>query len=343
MDHTVSNISELEKALSKLTQNENSHEHIDQSVPSTSSKDESTRSQALPSTNLRHQPPSTQYSSNSLLQNSNGLQTETNRKLDYLADCVLRLTQAVNGITKEQEKHTELLATIARNCISSTGQHFPISRRVSDIKGTDMKLKDYNFINGEGIVCELIIKILKQVELQAMTRGCRYRSTRVMEKNMMRSAVEVACKTGFKVSPGVSKEPIKLPANKEPMILHIAGRVGEVNGIMPVLNSEALRDLFSDTNCSSFMSIVEEVIERLKIIRIMIPFYEADLVNAISFPYFDSNGSAICNWNLIIPRNETAEEAEVIGASVTNRKKIGTMIASGIKTKAAINSTIKMK
>lgn len=171
-------------------------------------------------------------------------------------------------------------------------------------------------------------------------RGNRYRSTRVMNESMMNKAVKIACEAEFKTSEGI-KQPIKIPDNKNPMTLHVASRVGTVDGMSPILNAETLRDLFNNTECRAFMSIVQDIMERLRIIGVVIPFYEADMIKAISFPYFDADGKVICDWTKIVQRNETNDEAIVMTASITKRETIGKMIAKGVPLKSVLKAVMK--
>lgn len=343
MDHTIRNVSELEQALANL-----SHEPVN-NVTTTDRLPASNIFNAQQQPDIRREDAksttasrtsSNQYSSNTLLYNLSGLQTTTNNKLDSIADGILRMQQTMQNIYEQQVKQTELLATIARNTTLSTSNVTSPNRESLGLKTSNLTVKSFGFTNAQSIVSELIIKLLKRVEIQIHSRGRRYRSTRVMEPNMISKAVKVACDNGFKELDG-TKSSIKMPDNKNEMTLRVASKIGAVDGLNPVLDANALRELFNDPECRSFMSIVQDIMERIKIVRIMIPFYEADMVNAISFPYFDSEGQVICDWNKIIQRSETPEEAAVITTSITNREKIGSLIARGIGVKAAIRAVIK--
>lgn len=340
MDQTIRNTSELQQALSNL--NNSIPEQINNPTAEYSNNifQGQTNPQYVSESNSKDRINSSQYSSNQLLYNLGGLQTTTISKIDSLTDAVLRMHQTLQNINSEQKRQTELLSIIARNTVPNQISTSTIGRQTTGDKGNSLTVQQYGFTNARGIISELITKLLKQVEIQMSARGHRYRSTRVMEESTMNRAVKIACNAEFKTLDGVKKS-IKIPDNKNSMTLHVASRVGRVDGISPILNAETLRDLFDNTECRAFMSIVQDIMERLTIIGIVLPFYEADMIKAISFPYFDADGKVICDWNKMIQRNETTEEAAVMNTSVTNREKIGTMIARGVPLKSVLRAVIK--
>ena len=340
MDNTIRNVSELQEALASLTTSSTKEPDTEISSSTENIRQDSIDLQYIHKPSSKSRLDSSQYSTNQLLYNIAGLQTGSNNKLDLLTDAVLRMHNTLQNINNEQIKQTELLATIARNTISNQVSN-PVSiQQKNNNKGNGLTVQQYGFKDVDSIISELIIKLLKQVEIQIIAKGRRYRSTRVLEQNMMVNAIKVARKAEFKDSYGF-KKPIKKPDNKNPMIVHLASRIGSVNDISPVLNPETLRELFEDPECSPLMSIIEDIMERLRIIRIMLPYYEADMINAISFPYFDKEGQVICDWNKIVPRHETEEEAQVMNTSIKNRERIGTMIAKGVQLRTILRAVIK--
>jgi len=157
---------------------------------------------------------------------------------------------------------------------------------------------------------------------------------------MVKAAVKIACKSEFKDSNG-TRGPIKMPDNKNDIAVRLAEKIGAINDLIPVLDANSLRELFSNTELRPLMSIVQDVIERICIIRIILPFYEADMINAISFPYFDTDGQIICDWNKIMRRNETSNEAAVMNTTISNREKIAGLIAKGLSVKTVLRAVIK--
>ena len=338
MDSTIRNATELEEALSKL----NSEQDLLPENTSTISdiSDQQSSKYHRIDLNSKSRISSNQYSTNTLLYNLAGLQTATNTKLDILGDSVLRLTQAIERINIEQVKQTEILATIARNTVSSKAVVSTTTKQSSAGKSNNLTIQQYGFQNTESIVAELIVKLLKQVEIQVSARGRRYRSTRIMEDSTMNRAVKIACKSEFKTG-GEIRRPIKMPDSKNSTVLYVASRIGSVDNISPILNAETLRDLFNDTECRTFMCIVQDIMERLCIIHIVVPFYEADMIKSISFPYFDQDGIVLCDWNKLVQRPETSDEALVMTTTITNREKIGALIAKGVPQKAALRAILK--
>ena len=80
---------------------------------------------------------------------------------------------------------------------------------------------------------------------------------------------------------------------------------------------------------------------RLKAIRWMIPYYEADMVNALNYPYFDDDGKVICNWGDLVPRSETNTEARIITAKTKTRETLGRLVITGIAFDKALTMTLK--
>ena len=139
-----------------------------------------------------------------------------------------------------------------------------------------------------------------------------------------------------------SETHLDLPDNKSHSTLKVASKLGSIDGTNPVLTPEAFRELFDDTDCRIFTTLVEKVIERLVILRILLPYYEADILTAISYPYFNKSGEVMCDWNRLVPRSETAHEAAVASATLENRNKIATMLAKGVSQKAVIRAVLKL-
>lgn len=339
-------MSELEQSLRKLNTDQPKKD-LEQPINSNSSTNyqinpnehqEPTYRSTTPSTKYRTS--TNQYGSNQLLYNMSGLQTTTNSKLDILTDTMLRTQQILQSIYTEQVRQTELLAIIARNTACNNSSKSESVRQSIGGQRKDNTIKNYGFTDTQSLVAELIVKLLKQVEIQISSRGHAYRSTRVMEPRMVKAAVKVACKCEFKDSTGI-RAPIKMPDNKNEIAAKLAEKIGAIDDLIPVLDANALRELFSSTDLRPLMSIVQDVVERICIIRIILPFYEADMINAISYPYFDTEGQVICDWNKIMKRNETTEETTVMTTSISNREKIATLIAKGLSIKTVLRAVIK--
>jgi len=358
MDNTIRNVSELEKALQNLTTDQpdntgnNPTNQTSTNQQSTnydsylSTSNSPTASQVLDS-NYLHQTStsksrlgSANYGTNSLLHNLCGYQNSTNNKLDALLDSSMRTQQLLDTLLKQQTKQIELLAMIARNTASNGNVVLGSPSNFEQISSTKGSVKDYGFINTQSIVTELLIKLIKEVEIKLNAKGLRYRSTRILETNVVSKAIKVACDNYFK-DPSGTRQPIKMPTNTDKTAVYLASQVGTKGGINRTMNPATLREIFNDPNCRAFISIIQDIIERIKIIAIIIPFYEADIIRAISYPYFDKEEELICDWNKIQKRSETADEALVAEAKVTEKEKIATLIAKGVNIKSAIKAVIK--
>ena len=190
-------------------------------------------------------------------------------------------------------------------------------------------------------MAELLLKLIKQVELQVSSRNKQYKSTRDLNLKTMKQVVKTAVNNNFKIN-GEFEPSLNLPDNRAQSTLKVASKLGNIDGTNPVLTPEAFRELFDDIDCRVFTTHVEKIIERMQVLRVLLPYYEADILSAISYPYFNKSGEVMCDWNRLVPRSETQYEAAVATATLENRNKIGTMLANGVSEKAAIRAVLKI-
>jgi len=282
-----------------------------------------------------------QMSTVGILHNLSGLQTTTNTKLDILTDAIYGLTRSMEKIHSEQLKQTDLLIAIARNTSNMTmGVSSTIPGTPMNMKNSNIKVKDYGFTDRIDVMSNLILRLIKQVEIQITNRRIQYKSTRDLTITIMKQIVKTAVSKSFKVN-GEMEPPLNLPDNKAQSTIKVASKLGTIDGTIPVLTPEAFRELFDDIDCRIFTTLVEKVIERMRIIRILLPYYEADILCAISYPYFYTDGQVMCEWNALNPRSETINEAKVMSASLVQRDKLATMLAKGVSEHAAVRAVFK--
>lgn len=281
-------------------------------------------------------------STSGLLYGLSGLQTTTNTKLDVLTNAIFSLTKSIDRLYSEQLKQTELLTMIARN--TSMAHNYsvtPPSNTPMNSKSNTFKVKDFGFTNNIDIMSDLILKLIRQVEIQISNRNKQYKSTRDLNIKVMKQVIKAAVNNNFKINDEIESH-LDLPDNKTQSTLKVASKLGSIDGTSPVLTPEAFRELFDDVDCRVFTALVEKIIERLCILRILLPYYEADILAAISYPYFNKSGEVMCDWNKLRPRSETALEAAVASTTLENRNKIASMLAKGISEKAVIRSVLKL-
>lgn len=282
-----------------------------------------------------------QLSSNQLLVNSCGLQTTTNTKLDILTDSVLRLNKTMESIAEEQRKHTELLVRIMQNTaepIKATSESgLPSNRSTTQ---STRKCKDYGFSNVTNVLSEFILQILKQTEIQIKSHNRGYRSSRTMERTMLDKAIKVLSENDYSVG-GVKKPKLDLPKTNSESCIYLASKIGSTDSVKPIITPHYMIQLFNDPSCRTMMSTIEEIMSRLKVIRWMIPYYEADMVNALTYPYFDHDGKVICNWRDLNPRSETEVEAKIITAKIERKEMLGKLVIAGIKFDKAMSTALR--
>lgn len=350
MDRTISNAADLQRALQSLNTNSNSPNIKDEERYT----NQNSTIQAQQNFNTQHHEEDTpsklssskarttsiQYSTTQLLHNLGGLQTDNNRKIDLVNDSIIRMNRCLEAVLAEQQKQTELLATIARNTAYSMSASLTPTNTGSSSKFSKLAVKDYGFNNPQDVVSELLIKVLKEVEIQVKNRGIKYRSSRTLTRSIMNQAVKIACVAEFK-SPNVANKPIKLPENKDNATIYVASRIGTTDNVNPILTAQAIRELFDDPECRTFMSGVEEIVERLTIIKVVLPYYEADMISSITYPYFDREGEVICDWSKLSSRSETEDESIVISLPAREREKVAKMIAKGLPLKTVLRAVTK--
>lgn len=270
-----------------------------------------------------------QFSTNQLLVNLAGLQTTTNTKLDLLTDSIIRLNKTMESVVDEQKKHTELLARIMSNTAEPRIVQENTSSTSKTNKQTTRKCQDYGFTNNIQVVSEFIMVILKQAEIQIKSRGKGYRSSRTIERVMLDKAINVLTEADYKTR-GMTETRIKVPETKSDPCIYLASKVGSTDSVKPILTPHAIIQLFNDPNCRAMTSAIEDIISRISVVRWMIPYYEADILDSLMYPYFDENGYVICDWSKINPRPESPLEARIFEAGVTKRVKLGKMVVGGI-------------
>lgn len=285
-----------------------------------------------------------QSSSNSLLHNMAGLQTTTNNNLALINNNIMHLKGVMEKLCTLMEVQNNMLgnmqSSLTQLTLSSSNPTTPSTSKVS--KGS---AQDYGFKSPIDVAADLLIRLLKQVEAEAKSRSINYRSAKPFDRLYASSAIRIVCKNKFadKFS-NLSSGIIELPDNKSVATVRIASRIGEIGGISPVMTNESIGQLFEDTECRTFMSGFEEILERLKVISITLPFYEADMINALYHPYFTSDGKIHCKWNLLAARQENERERKVSAlGGVKKREILGKMLTTGIDFKAAIKAAESMQ
>lgn len=281
------------------------------------------------------------YSSGNMLRNLSGLQTDGNNKLDALNDNLVRTQNMLGDIFKALNKQTELLATIARNTADtgSMGGNGCSTPSRTLFKGSQMTVKDYGFTNPKEVAAELLVSVIRLVEVAVRSRGIKYMSTSDLTRQAATSIIGAVCGREFSRLEG-NHGIIKLPENKSSATLRVASRIGTVNGITPTLTADSLRELMHDSECRTFMSAFEQIVERIRYVRVVLPFYEADMLNAMNYPYFDKEGSVICDWSRLSVRNQTATEIVASKFKVREKETVIALMARGASESIAVNTVV---
>lgn len=294
----------------------------------------------LESTSLEPTVLASPYSTSGLLQNLCGLQTAGNRKLDMLIDSINLSNRLMEKMLAEQIKQTEVLSAVSRN----TANYEPAMStpsRASLSRSSKFAVKDYGFTNPHDVASALLLKMLKQADILIRQRGITYRSTETLTKSALAGYMKLACDNEFKTT-NQHRGQIKLPENKDTATLLVASRVGSVDGTIPILTPSAMRDLMDDPECRTFMSALEIVIERLRTVRLVLPYYESDMLNALQYPFFTKEGELMCNWEHLIPRQQTEAEVTMSKLQSKSKKVYVTLVAKGSRTSSALSAAAAM-
>lgn len=321
MDNIISSVSELEKALEGMTTytpptEDSSVPNIDSTVftPSISKVRTST----------------SQYSTLPLLMNLIAAQTLINFKLGTLSDNILRMHKTLELMHTETVKHTDLLATLTRNTIPTYNPSADTTYMSSTPRSKTKLLKDYGFNTTWAVISELLIKLLKQLEIQIVDRGIRYRSQRTLTEQIMSQAIKSVCSTEFKTESGYDPL-IKAPDSKNIAVLHVASVIGsDAIGVNPILTPASIRELFDDIKSRPVMSLLQDAVDRLRTVSVLVPHFEGDILKATPYPFFNSQGLPLCNFAAIVPRSETENERLVMDANATMKQKVSAMLCKSI-------------
>jgi hypothetical protein len=360
MDFTIKNVSQLQQGLSKMKRpSEASLPNTPRSnTPTTpylpDNHDHYVPDEGIPideytTPAINHRPQSSairtgasQMSSSALLHNLGGLQTSTNKKLEILTDAVTRLHLSIEKMSRQQMKHEELLAAIVRNTANMKISIAEAQTPATNSKGTKVKggsIKDYDFSTAKQLFAEFLIKLLDLIKVQVTSKGKQYTSMRDMDLKVASQIVSWCMDNEFRINGELSP---KLDANsqKHPSLVKIASNIGTIEGTRPILTPESFRELLDDVECNYFMSCFQNILERARIIRLLVPFYEADIICSIQYPFFNKTGDVICDWHKIIPRNESPDESRAANGTTTERKKLAGFLAKGMSVRGALGAAM---
>lgn len=316
MDSTIRNSNDLVKALQHMSTGTNApkRELNGISTAGTYVDDVSASSQQVPLNAPR------QMSTNQLLKHLCALQTRSNAIAEAQLDAMTKLTSQVDRMVPDQAQNVALLSSIARNTASSS---VPLSTVLPGTPRTAPKtaVKDYGMNNPADLAAELLLKVLRVAETMIKLRGIDYRSSRTCNRSVVSSRIRTLIATNLEYR-GYEVSSSKFPENKDNATLKVASRVGTVDGFSSVLTAESIRDLMLDPECRTFVAASRDVVERMKIVRLGIPYYEADILEAIEYPYFNSAGELICEWGKLNARTETEVERKVSELPAKSRETL---------------------
>lgn len=362
MDFTVKNVSKLEEALSRSKMQKPSESSLPNTprsdTPTTPyfpdnhshhTPDEGTPVDEYVTPVMNHRPQgsairtsASQMSSSALLHNLGGLQTSTNKKLEILTDAVVRLHTTIEKMNRQQMKHEELLAAIVRNTANMKITMAEAQTPTTGTKGSKAKggsIKDYDFSTAKQLFAEFLIKLLDLIKVQVTSKGKQYTSMRDMDLKVASQIVSWCMDNEFKIS-GELHQKLDANSQKHPSLVKVASNIGTIDGTKPILTPESFRELLDDVECNYFISCFQKILERARIIRLLVPFYEADIICSIEYPFFNKTGDVICDWHKIIPRNETPDETRAANGTTTERKKLAGFMARGMSVRAALGAAM---
>lgn len=284
---------------------------------------------------------SSQMSSSALLMNIAALQTTTNNKLDKLADAIYGLHNSIEKMHREQVKQGELLVSIVRNT-ANIKINVNEGQNQNQVKGSKVKagnIKEYGFSTTKQLFAEFLIKLLEQIKIQITAKGKKYTSMRDMNLKLTSQIITYCMDNQFKIN-GTIEQKIDANSQSHPSLVKVASSIGSVDGTNPILSPEAFREIFDDVEANFFVSCFQNILERMRIIKLLIPFYEADIISCIEYPFFNKDGDVICNWHKLIPRNEDPNETTAANAKIPERKKLAEFLAKGMSTRAAFGAAL---
>lgn len=357
MDANIQSVSHLQKALEEL------HTRDQADIASSPDKDRDIDS-PIPDSGRNSNLGSRSYNPRSvgnnttqgLLVNLAQLQTASDDKLAALIDGTIRVQTLLEEsiywarlqhqtqleqMDMQKQQHAmqmEILSSISRSNASKNTRSDTVSISYTGKTENLGKIKDYGFSDVPSIMADLLSRIINVLEPHIYARGRRYVSCLDLNVDDIKKCIKIVSSSSYKEN-GITQEPLRLPVAKNPVVLLMASKLGTKDaGGNKILHAAALRQIIVDDATRTFTSSFTFVLKRLKVIRVLLPHYEADIINAMIFPFFDEEEQVICNWECISPRAPTAQEDAVLKLPVKKKEELGKMLLAG----ASLANCIKM-
>lgn len=353
MDSTIQSVSNLQKALEEL------HSRDQQEVvsnPDTESPIPNSGRNSNLGTRSYNPRSVGNNTTQGLLTNLAELQTASDDKLSILIDGIIRVQSLLQEsiswsraqhetlvyqieVQKEQHaKQMEMLSSISRASASVNTKSNTVSISYTGKTENLGKIKDYGFIDVASIMADLLSRIVAVLERYVSHRGMRYVSTKSLTVDDIKKCIKIVTSNDYKEN-GIKYEAPALPGAKDPVVLLMASKLGtNIPGADKKLHAAALRQILLDDNTRTFISSFEIVIKRVKIVRVLLPHYEADIINAMMFPFFNEDGEAICAWDQLSKRNPTPQEEAVMKLKAKRKEDVGKMLLAGVSLNNCIKS-----
>jgi len=194
------------------------------------------------------------------------------------------------------------------------------------------------------LVGAVLMQLIGMVDQKARQKSLRYRCTREFTLQSLKTLVSLVCEIDRKTTTGYLT-PIAVPTLKDRSSKAVMNIVGSRDPDMPIHCVEShIMSLYQGSDYGSYMSVVEEVHRRLRLVKDAIPYYHGDLLFSLSYPFVDPTESTLAiNWDTISPRNETQLEVDVMGLNANLRHTFAKLVLSGVDKTIAISIAMDSK
>lgn len=279
-------------------------------------------------------------STNQMLENLTAATVDGNRKLDMVTHGITELCRQMEMLNSSIGRQNEFLAMIARN--TSTGStHTRDVTRVSlqrpGVAKRDFTVKDCGFNSPMDVASALLTHIFELATSKVKSAGIDYRSPRKMQRttlcSIMRRVAAATVKNGDEVMGAV-----ELPENKDDATLQVAERLGSLRGFVQTVNAASIATMIDDTQLRAFMNAFYTIVEKLRCVSWVLPYYESDLIRAMSWPFFNAEGELMYNYAMMVARKETDQEKAIFELGTKKKERLIEMVTSGVPLHIALRA-----
>lgn len=345
---TPRNVSELERILDSYT--EQSNNTIKENTPTKMDLDNDESTESLMSKlGLGNNNAgaglgkSHQMGTGQLIRALGEYQCATNSKLDMLARLYMEQINLSRDLVQEQKRTNDLLTVSVRNSISN-GMSQPVVQQSSGTKVSKLSLgscKDYGLDTNSLVISEFIRVIIDKAIASFTDPRHRYPTSVPLDRARINRLVKALMSNDI-IEGDVTYPKLIPPKTRDHECVYLASKLGLKNGVPPMISVDVIRQIFNDTECRAMVSATVTAIKGLKKLRILLPHYESDIINALGDePYFNEDGEVKFDPKKLVKRSEKSIESMAVRSKPTTTVTIAADILRGKDPEQAVRDAHK--